>query len=358
MSNSFQILRYRKSDRDEVFAFLRKVYSPLDYNRLISQWDWKYDNNPFNQYPEPDILVLKDTDKIIGMEGAMPLRVSIYGKEHWATNSCDLVIDPNYRGQRLSQQLIGQYIGDHPINFSWLNEISKYVSDPFLTSQYFRLRFFIKLLDVSQVLSKMIGHPKISRWFGLLVAGVRPLIIPFHRRISSDKITITQMGIFDERVDSLWRRVCSDHPVLVVRDRSYLNWRFICRPDARYIIFAAIKGDDLVGFLTLRLCERAGFSLGYLVDFMTEGKDSLPFELLVNGAIDYSRSQHAEIIISLLTTPLYRHVLYRQGFFPWRFGTQGFFRPRVDLPDQALQVFRNPRLWYLTMGDGDLEMSF
>jgi hypothetical protein len=77
MKNHFQIQHYRKSDRDEVFAFLRKVYSPLDYNRLISQWDWKYDNNPFNQYPEPDILVLKDTDKIIGMEGAMPLRVSI-----------------------------------------------------------------------------------------------------------------------------------------------------------------------------------------------------------------------------------------------------------------------------------------
>lgn len=358
MDNCFQVLRYRKSGRDEVFAFLHKVYAPSDSKRLISQWNWKYDSNPFNRCSEPYILLLENNHNIIGMLGAMPLRVSIRGKEHWVTNSCDLIVDPNYLGQKLSQRLISQFIEDHPMRFSWLNEISKHVSDPLLTSQYFRLHFLIKLLNISQVLSKMTGYHKISRWIGLLMAGVRPLIIPFHSWTSPEGITITLMETLDERADSLWQRVCRDYPVLVVRDRSYLNWRFFNRPDAQYAVFAAQKYDDLIGYLIVRLCERAGVLCGHLVDFMIEGKDPLPFELLVNKAIDYLRSQHAEAIICLASSSLYRHVLYRQFFFPWRFKTRGYFRPRVDFPEQALQVFRNPRLWYLTMGDGDLEMAF
>lgn len=288
----------------------------------------------------------------------MPLRVSTRGKEHWITNSCDFIIDPNYRGQRLSQRLHGQYFGDHAIRFAWLNEISKHVTDSLLTSQDFRLRFLIKILDVSHLLSKMTGHHNISRWIGLLMARIKPFIRPFRRRYPSQEIAITQIGIFDERVDSLWQRVRNDHPVIVVRDRPYLNWRFFNRPDAQYTVLSATKRDDLIGYLILRLRERAGVQCGYLVDFMMDEKDPLPFESLVNEAIDYLRSQHAEIIISLATMPFYRHVLYRQGFFPWRFRTRGYFRSHVDLPDQALQVFQNPRLWYLTMGDGDLEMSF
>lgn len=358
MKKPFQVRRYRKSDKEEVFAFLRESYSSADYNRLASQWDWKYDDNPFNRYSEPYILLLKVNDKITGMLGGIPLRVSNHGKEHWVTNTCDLMINPTYRGQRLSQELIGQYLEDHPIRFSWLNEISKHISDPLVISQYFDLRFLIKLLDAKQIIFKMTGHNRISRWVALWMSKIKPLIPPFSRRYPSKGITVTQIETFDERVDLLWKRVRQDHPVIIVRDRSYLNWRFSARPDAQYTILSAMKGDALIGYLILRLCERAGIQCGYLVDFMTEAKNPLPFKLLVDEAIDYMRNQHAGIMISLSTMRFYRRLLYRRGFFPWRFERRGYFRPSTSHLDHTLKDFRNPWLWHLTMGDGDLEMSF
>ena len=45
------------------------------------------------------------------------------------------------------------------------------------------------------------------------------------------------------------------------------------------------------------------------------------------------------------------------GFMRSPWGARGYIRGRIRLPDSALQVFGDVRQWFLTMGDGDLEMS-
>jgi hypothetical protein len=356
MSNSFQILRYRKSDRDEVFAFLRQVYPRVDSDRLINQWDWKYDANPFNGNGEPYILLLKNGTNIIGMLGTISLRVSIHGKEHWVKNSCDFIIQPEYRGQKLSRWMVSQYAADNPMGIGWLNEISQRVSASSTTSQFVRQTFLVKLLNFSQIFYKITGNRLFSRWSDLVIAVTRPLIRPLRRRSYSAGITIAQVVNFDRSVDSLWQQVCRDYPVIVVRDQSYLNWRFVYRPDAQYTMLTATKGADLVGYLVLRLSEKAGLRCGYLVDFLVDSRSPSLLVLLLDKAIEYLRHEHTAIIFCLAVTPFYRYSFYRQGFFPWRW-KRGYFSPRVDLTDPDLQVFVDLRQWYLTMGDGDLEMS-
>lgn len=357
MGNCFKVHRYRKTDRDEVFAFLRKAYSPIDYNRLISQWDWKYDANPSNANAEPYILLLKNGTNIIGMEGTMSLRVSILGKEYWIKNFCDLIVHPDYRSQGLSRQIVRQIIADHPIGFSWLNEISQKTVAPLSTSQYTRLLFLFRLMDSSQVIYKTTGSRLLRRWSSLLTSPSQRLTDILHRRPSPVGVTITQVANFDQRVDSLWERIRRNYPVIVVRDQSYLNWRFVHRPDAKYTLLAATKGDDLVGYIVLRVTEKSGIKWGYLADFLVEDRSSLLLKYLIYQAIDYLRHERAAIIICLATMHFFRHILYRMGFIPWLLKPK-YFNPRITLPDPELQVFRNSRQWYLTMGDGDLEMSF
>ncbi len=145
---------------------------------------------------------------------------------------------------------------------------------------------------------------------------------------------------------------------MVVRDQRYLGWRFDSRPDAKYTLLMATRGSDLVGYLVLRLAEVAGVRLGYLVDFLVEHKSSSLLAFLVEEAVEHLRHGSAAAIICRVNTTPYRRMFYRHGFYPWRWGAPGFFHPHVGLPDPTLQDFGDVRQWFLTLGDGDLEMSF
>jgi hypothetical protein len=303
-------------------------------------------------------LLLRDDARIIGMMGAIYLRVSIGGREQWVGSGCDLVIHPDYRGRGLARRIIGRAMADHPMWFVWLNEISHRAVTPLSASRSTRVVPLVKPLDFGQILQKVTGIRSLHHWGGLLATGVRHLTRPLRRQSTPAGVTITQVTTFDQRFDALWQRVCRDYPVLVVRDQLYLNWRFVCRPDAEYTLLVATRGSELAGYMVLRSAERDGVSWGYLVDFLVEGRSSSLLVLLVEEAVECLRRERVAAISCLATALSYRRTLYRQGFYSWRWGRQGYFRPDVELPDPTLQVFRDAREWFLTMGDGDLEMAF
>ena len=357
-SSTVHLQRYEKPYREEVFAFQRTVHSAIESERLIHQWDWKYDANPFNRHPEPYILLARDGARITGMMGVISLLVSIGGREQWVGSSCDLVVHPDYRGRGLARQIIGQAMADHPMRFFWLNEISHRIVAPLSASRSTRVVPLVKPLDFGQILQMVTGNRLLRRWGGLLATGVRPFTHPLRRQPDTTGVTITQVTTFDQRSDALWGRVCRDYPVMVVRDQLYLNWRFVCRPDAKYTLLVATKGPDLVGYLVLRATERAGVRWGYLVDYLVESRPSSLLALLVEEAVGCLRRERVAAISCLATAPSYQRTLCRQGFYPWHWGARGYFHPRVVQPDPALQVFRDARQWFFTMGDGDREMAF
>jgi hypothetical protein len=164
--------------------------------------------------------------------------------------------------------------------------------------------------------------------------------------------------IFDERFDALWQRVHGDYAVTLVRDRSYLNWRFGCRPDASYTVFAATRAADLVGYVVLRSVDQSGVRWGHLVDFLVEQESASAFSLLVDQAVERLRRERVKAVSCRATMRAYRRTLYRHGFYPFFWGPRGYLRTNIGTSDPAVQVFNDARQWYLTMGDGDLEMAF
>src|SRR5690349_4621324 len=52
MTDEFRIQRYSPADRPGVFELLKSAYSEDFADRLIRQWDWKYDSHPSNREAE------------------------------------------------------------------------------------------------------------------------------------------------------------------------------------------------------------------------------------------------------------------------------------------------------------------
>jgi len=62
LDDTFSVVRYKKSDRDAVFALLRAASSGAASDRLIRQWDWKYDTNPFFRDEQQWFTTMGDGD--------------------------------------------------------------------------------------------------------------------------------------------------------------------------------------------------------------------------------------------------------------------------------------------------------
>jgi len=359
MSGTFQLVRYRKSDREEVFRFLRAVHPAVESDRLMKQWDWKYDANPFNLQADPYILLWKASGKVIGMMGGIPLRVSIAGQEHWVSCACDMVADYACRGRGFSRRIIKQYVADNPLSFAFLNDIShRAVTLLRIMENSCRLPLMVKPLDFGQLLRRATGKTLIGRWAHLFATGAQYIVRPFRAPRVVPGVIVTQVDAFDDRVDLLCQQACRAYPVIVVRDQQYLNWRFVQRPEAAYTLLVASRGPDLVRYLVLRVSETAGVRWGFLVDVLVEEKSPSILGLLVAKAAERSRQEGAETLSCLATTQLSVRTLYRQGFYPWRWGQWGYFGAVVSPGEASPKVFGDSRQWFLTMGDGDLEMAF
>jgi GNAT superfamily N-acetyltransferase len=352
-----QVARYKKSDRDAVFALLRAAHSHPADDRLIRQWDWKYDANPFNQEAEPYVLLLREGSRLIGMLGTLPLRVLLDGKEHWVSHSCDWLLHPDYRRGGLGRQLIAQHGADKPVRFSWQNELSHRSLRHRAPGSYATIFPLVKPLDFTHVLRQVTGSDLLSRCAASVAATADRLTRPRRRTAVAD-VRLAQVDTFDERFDGLARRTRQDYGAMLVRDAGYLNWRFTRRPDTTYTVLVATRASDLVGYVVLRSApDQAGVRWGYLVDFLVEQRSRPLFALLLESAVECLQRQGVKGI-SCRALPPYRRVLYRYGFYPMLWGPRQYFHISINLSDPTVRVLQDVRAWHLTMGDGDLEMAF
>lgn len=354
MNDDVRLAPYARADREDVFAFLREIYPAEQSDRLIRQWDWKYDANPYRHEAEPYVVVLKQGPRIVGLFGGFPLRCVVDGRDRWLSHGGDWVIHPDCRDRRLSRSLWEGHEAHQSLRFSWQNESSFRKARWRVTIDTARLAPLVKPIDLAHVLQKLTGRRGIGEIAGALahaLASLRP------KREAAPGITIARVDAFDERFDRLWQRSRGDYPVMIVRDRRYLSWRFLGRPDAVYTMLAATRGEDLLGYLVVRSTDRLGERWGYLVDFLVRDRSPQVFAMLVEHGIECLRGEGVKAISCRVVVPPYRRSLYRLGFLPLRWGPRGYLSAYVPASDPQYLAYRAVRQWFVTMGDGDLEFD-
>lgn len=330
MTEPFAVTRYQDTDRDGVFELLRVAHPAGRAATLIRQWDWKYLNNPFNGPAGPHILLIKDGIRTIGMIAGMAMRARIGESEHGFVNSGDWVVDPEYRGRAIGRLAYRQYITEQPLGIGWANSVSGRLARPTPGTDTRRIYPMVTLA----------GLPRRSPPTGGGNARIAEVLDP------------------DERFDGLWQSASHDYPVMSLRHRRFLKWRFFSRPGVEYTVLAAAHGDLLLGYLVLRLAQRGRAVRAYLVDWLVKDKSTEVLSLLARDAIARARQAGARFVIVRTATPSLQPLFRRLGFAHWYFGPPEYFVVRLSSPDPRLAAFGRIDNWFFTMGDGDVEMGF
>ncbi|MFZ5632518.1 MAG: GNAT family N-acetyltransferase [Bacillota bacterium] len=144
--------------------------------------------------------------------------------------------------------------------------------------------------------------------------------------------------------DPLWDKVARGairSSILAVRDKEYINWRFVEHPENRYRIFMAAGGAGPGGYIIARLPAGAGETCVDIVDVLAEDVNS--FRELVGFALGYY-GEAGCVRIRLTAGSVFFHCIRGMGFkesgFVYYFGC----RPLKNAPEFS-------REWYYTMGD-------
>jgi hypothetical protein len=109
--------------------------------------------------------------------------------------------------------------------------------------------------------------------------------------------------------DDIWARRTSTHsaapsrtpthPVTIVRDAAWINWRYFSVPDIDYRVDVAERNGDPSGYCVSRLRVIDGRRMGYIAELATVGDDLATERALIDHAVRALTEDDAELVASL-----------------------------------------------------------
>jgi hypothetical protein len=354
MSESPALVGYHPDDRNEVFSFLREVYRPEIAARTIGQWSWKFESNPPCVDNSRDILLLRIASKLVGLVAGFRIPMWMGGIECEAECRGSWIVHPDYRGRSLWRQFNKRAFHDAPeIQIGWTQLPTRAMSRKYASNP---VRPLIRILDPGSVTAHIIRVPGL----GAILSTAGKLgrsLSAFRFTRESGPGSVVRLGAFDDGVDALWERARRPDRAMVIRNSRYLNWRYFQRPDARYVAYGSEWGGELGAFVITRVITYRGLRWGYLVDFLAAETSREVLRSLVAAALDDFRKEGVAGVSCYATDAAVRAALYRSGFLPAPQRNPVRFVHTIGAKRPELAKFHDLRTWYLTMGDGDFDMS-
>jgi len=165
------------------------------------------------------------------------------------------------------------------------------------------------------------------------------------------------IGKFTDEHDELWERMASTCTCAVVRDASYLNWKYVDRPSRAFSCIEMRDGDDVTGVLVVMLAEPNDVYRhvrGFLVDFLVPLDRRDLISALIGEGVAVLKKMGAQTIICQSSGPGVCAGLEHFGFFAWEPRHQFLVAPGVG-QEAIAHCMLDSENWFLTLGDSDAD---
>lgn len=325
--NDWTLRYYRAGDEQGILDCLTAAFgrwpavdidvAPIDHLR------WKLTSDPIA--PEFHYVAEANDGRIIGCQIIIVQRLK-YGDRVLLADTCtDYAVHPDYQGRGLSREIWNF----DPKRFAATFDLLINITDSRAVKHQ------IKTIGFSRTLANEI------EWLESPVATQRTDAMPPRVRLR----TVTE---FEERVDDFCRVALQPFALAIVRDRTYLNWRF---------------ADPRAGRQTICIAEEHGRLVGYAVYVASRGKGFIADLLVLPDRLDAVEALAANALDHFAAAGLpavrcwsprlhpYRDTLLRSGFQPLRpverfgIGRQGRELALVEDSNTAV---------HFTVGDTDI----
>lgn len=316
-----KVVPYAPRHLDPVLALLG------DGRRAL--WPWQY-----GWGAERSSVVAEDeAGNVIGFNGCMPVKVMLHGAVTDAVWSCDFVVDPHWRKRGVGRAM-KQHLQDlHPLI------MALGISDA--GAAVHGRAGWVPMPDVPQYsFQHSIRNGKhLAR--RMLQAAMRLAGAARPVRHPAIEVNVLPAAQLPGDIETLWSRVEPTHGVVVRRNESYLRWRYVAHPVAKYQLIVVRRGGELqaVGVF------RHGRTRSTLVDYMGPATDVGLKAAVVDRFV--AECGQADRLTCVTSDPGLRQALLRRGFHSW-----GHRPLRFNVwCSSRIQMAAGP--WFVMGGDSD-----
>lgn len=222
----------------------RKGY---DYSK---RYDWLYVNNPYG--PATAWVIWNENENVpAGFTAVFPRKMLVKGKEYLAWNCGDFSIEKRFRALGVAVKLrkeAKRHVdeGNVPFLYAHPNDKMVHIHMRARHKKIAHMKRFALPIRISRYLD---GKP-----LGSVAGAVLDPVISTGLRFKFRKV-----GEFDHKIkpemafDDSYREVCEELaasvPVVGLRDKEYLTWKFKQHPNYSYELFNYYENGKLTGYV-------------------------------------------------------------------------------------------------------------
>ena len=348
------ISRYRRQDEGEVLAFQRVAFPTRQPELISARWRWMFEESARRIGQEPIFWLYRDAGALVAQMGSIPVRLKV-GEQCLPTGwLVETMVLDSHRGHAAGSRLMVRAHDDQPFSLSLgqtaeMREIQLRLG----WKQVAPLQIAQRVVNPGQVLQGKL--PKPAAW----AAGLGMKASSRVRGWMDDAVTLSVRSIehFDERHDRLWADVAPDVRCGVVRDASYLNWKYVSQPGQAFTRLEIAHDHRVVGVAVWMVRPPDGvyrYSRAFLVDLVAPLHDEALLQQVVKAACRAIEGEGVDALLCHHISPELTRALRGAGFHlrqPERF----LLVDIEGLPADLLDIVLSPAGWLVTHGDSDID---
>jgi hypothetical protein len=308
---------------------------------------WQYDRNPLAVADRRPLFVHLRDGRVEGQVGARLVQLKAGSSEvaaHWITN---LVVSPGSQKRGIGTALhracaaetrIGLALDVSPAGERVLFREGAVSAG--MVPMYTRVLDASVVFEQRRVKGRTLLAP-LASWV------LRAFDGRAARLLREDPVRVVEVERFSASADEVWRGCARYYPVLVRRDRAYLNWRFADDPFHRYRLFEVRRGACPIGTAVLRVGEWGGVPAGFVVDYLCAPRDA---EALFAGCLQVFRDAGVAAVYCLHKNPVSTRMLRGLGFLRRDSGLR-----LLVCGEEGGGIVRDGSGWFVTLGDSNVD---
>ena len=312
---------------------------------------WQFLDNPENS-SVVDISYDEEKKRTASIYALFCVKFKINNKLYKAAQSLDTMTDVNYRGRGLFVKRANDvYVKAKETNVSLVYGFPNGNS-----IHSFRKRLEWQVMDPVPFLLK----PLKSKYFTDKISVLRFLpnvnltLSRFHQ---SKNYQIKEGNDFPKDIDNIWENFSKDIKVAVHRNKVYLDWRYLQKPNECYnIVHCYDTNSKYLGCAIYTVKDKHNGRIGYVMELIYDLDKPKAGELLLKFAIDKIKMSKADCILVWCLDHSPNYKIFKKELFlkipdklkpiELHFGVRSFNEDISDMVNKRDN-------WYLSYSDSD-----
>jgi hypothetical protein len=352
------IVRYDPTLDEEILRFNLEAYPTRRRDWVEPRWRWMFLESAKRLGVEPMVWMYRTGGRIVAHQGAIPVRLRVGGQEFTTGWFVETMVLESHRGKAIGPMVVKKALEDLPFNLS-LGQ----------TQDMRTLQFALGWKQVAPLETYVYALNPLAVVAGKVPSAIKPVAAAAlwgRQRIraatsgvagKTSEFTIRPVARFNGGHDRLWERIRDRFPCAVVRDASFLNWKYVDQPGQNFVRIEVVRDRGPVAVVVIAL--RSGevgyaYRRGFLVELIVDPADRAAVHASIRAGCDVLEADGADLLVCDLISPVFAAALVDCGFSA-REPERYLLVSTAGLETALAGRLQDPSTWLATGGDSDID---